>query len=171
MRTVRQLQKIRYVTSLAALLLVLSGAGAQAATAPTAYSFSATTLSGTPFKGASLTAKPTVLWFWAPWCTICRAESPDLVSLAKTFKGQINIVGVAGLGKVEEMKAFVSETHTGNFPHLADVNGQVWNHFGVVSQPSFVFISKKGVLYRKVGAIQKSDLFAMTKKLIEGKAI
>jgi hypothetical protein len=69
---------------------------------------------------------------------------------------------------LKEMKGFVSDTHTGGIIHLADVNGQVWNRFGVVSQPTMVFISAKGKLYRHVGALQKSDLFALTKSLIKG---
>jgi hypothetical protein len=31
-------------------------------------SFAGTTVEGKPFSGASLAGKPTVLWFWAPWC-------------------------------------------------------------------------------------------------------
>ena len=159
--------KSRSVALITALFLALTTSPAQAATVQTPYSFSATTLSGATFNGAVLAGKPTVLWFWAPWCTICRAESPDFVALAKTYKNQINLVGVAGLGSLKEMKGFVSDTHTGGFLHIADVNGKVWSRFGVVSQPTMVFISAKGKLYRHVGALQKSDLFALTKNLIK----
>ena len=38
--------------------------------------FTATTLSGAPFNGASLQGKPAVLWFWAPRCPFCNAEAP-----------------------------------------------------------------------------------------------
>jgi thiol-disulfide isomerase/thioredoxin len=160
--------KSRSVALITALFLALATSPAQAAAVQTPYSFSATTVTGAKFNGVDLAGKPTVMWFWAPWCTICRAESPDLVALAKTYKNKINLIGVAGLGSLKEMKGFVSDTHTGGIIHLADVNGRVWNHFGVVSQPTLVFISAKGKLYRHVGALQKSDLFALTKSLIKG---
>lgn len=171
MKTYRQSLRIKYAAGLSTLFLAFSGAPAQAAKVPAAYNFSGTTVTGAAFNGSVLAGKPTVMWFWAPWCTICRAESPDLVALAKTFKNQINLVGVAGLGNLKDMQAFISDTKTGNFRHIADVDGQVWKYFGVVSQPTLVFISSKGVRYSHVGAMQKADLFASTKNLIKGKAI
>lgn len=129
------------------------------------YNFTAKTVDGKTFLGKTLEGKPTVLWFWAPWCTVCRGESPDLVALAKNFKGKINLVGVAGLGPINDMKGFIKDTHTGNFLHIADVSGDIWNHFQIVSQPSFVFITKSGVAYRIVGSMSKSDLFTMTSDL------
>ncbi|HUX65746.1 MAG TPA: redoxin domain-containing protein, partial [archaeon] len=131
------------------------------------YNFKAATVQGKSFAGKSLAGKPSVLWFWAPWCTICRGESPDLIALAKAFKGKINIVGVASLGPVSDMKDFVKQTHTGIFTHIADPNGLIWSRFQIVSQPSFVLISKSGVPYRIVGSPPKSDLFSLTKDLIK----
>lgn len=168
MNTKRLSIKKRYVAGIAALLLTVSVAPAHSAGNLSGYNFSAKTLAGAAFKGTVLKGKPTILWFWAPWCTVCRAESPDLVALAKTYKNQVNIVGVASLGNIKEMKGFVSDTHTSNFTQLADVSGQVWNYFGVVSQPSLVFISKKGQVFRHVGGVQNSDLISITKKLIKG---
>ena len=138
-----------------------------AKTLPASYNFTGKTVLGKNFTGLSLRGKPTVLWFWAPWCTVCRGESPDLRALSQSFKGEINLVGVAGLGPVKDMKGFIKDTNTGNISHLADVSGEIWNHFQIVSQPSFVFISKSGVASRIVGAISKSELFAITKDLIK----
>ena len=131
------------------------------------YNFTAKTVLGKSFLGKSLAGKPTVLWFWAPWCSVCRGESPDLVALSKSFKGKINLVGVAGLGPVNDMKSFIKDTHTGNFPHIADVSGLIWNRFQIVSQPSFVFISKSGAAVRIVGSLPKKDLFTMTSDLVK----
>jgi len=131
------------------------------------YDFKGKTVLGNSFVGKSLAGKPTVLWFWAPWCTVCRGEAPDLVALSKSFKGKINLVGVAGLGPVKDMKGFIKDTRTGNFQHIADESGLIWNRFQIVSQPSFIFISKSGVAYRIVGSLSKSDLFSMTKDLLK----
>lgn len=132
-----------------------------------AYDFNGKTVLGKSFQGKSLAGKPTVLWFWAPWCSVCRGESPDLVALSKSFKGKINLIGVAGLGPVNDMKGFIKDTKTGGFQHLADENGKIWNKFEIVSQPSFIFISKSGVTERIAGSLDKSELFSMTKELLK----
>lgn len=131
------------------------------------YDFNGKTVAGKSFLGKSLAGKPTVLWFWAPWCTVCRGESPNLVALSKSFKGKINLVGVAGLGPVNDMKGFIKDTKTGGFQHLADESGLIWNKFEIVSQPSFIFISKSGVAERIAGSLSKSELFSMTKDLLK----
>jgi thiol-disulfide isomerase/thioredoxin len=141
--------------------------GATTKTNPAVYNFTGTTVQGKSFSGRSLIGKPTVMWFWAPWCTICRSESPDLVALSKRFMGKINMVGVAGLGPVRDMKGFIKDTHTNIFLHLADESGTIWNRFKIVSQPSFIFISKSGVAYRLVGSLAKNDLFSITSDLIK----
>lgn len=131
------------------------------------YNFKATTVQGKSFDGKSLVGKASVLWFWAPWCTICRGESADLIALSKAFKGKINIVGVASLGPVGDMKNFVKDTHTGIFAHIADPSGLIWSRFQIVSQPSFVLISKSGIPYRVVGSPPKNDLFSLVRDLLK----
>ncbi|GAA2731455.1 hypothetical protein GCM10009867_05130 [Pedococcus aerophilus] len=56
------------------------------------------TVSGAAFDAATLTGRPVVLWFWAPWCTICRSEAPAVTKVAAEFAGQVDIIGVAGQG-------------------------------------------------------------------------
>lgn len=131
------------------------------------YKFTAKTVAGKSFDGSTLAGKPSVLWFWAPWCTVCRAESPDLIALSKAYKGKINIIGVASLGPVSDMKKFVTETRTGSFAHIADPKGEIWSRFNIVSQPSFIFISKSGDAYRVVGSPPKKDLFSLTDDIIK----
>jgi len=132
-----------------------------------AYDFNGKTVLGKSFQGKSLAGKPTVLWFWAPWCSVCRGESPDLVALSKSFKGKINLIGVAGLGPVNDMKGFIKDTKTGGFQHLADESGLIWSKFEIVSQPSFIFISKSGITERIAGSLSKNELFSMTKDLLK----
>ncbi len=159
---------------LSLLLAAISTPGANATThskttkkISPAYAFKGITLTGTNFSGAELAGKPAVLWFWAPWCAICRAESPDLVALANSFKGKVKIIGVAGLAPVNDMKQFVKETKTSNFIHLADTDGAIWLHFQIPAQPAFIFLTAKGTGYRQIGAISKSDLFKRTRQLLK----
>ncbi|MGL5857516.1 MAG: redoxin domain-containing protein [Angustibacter sp.] len=116
-------------------------------------SFTATTLSGPTLDVATLAGKPVVLWFWAPWCTICRGEAPEVAAAAADLAGEATVLGVPGLGGQAEMRAFVESTGTGGFQHLVDADGTVWRRFGITSQPSFVFVSADGRTERVVGAL------------------
>ena len=134
--------------------------------APAALAFKATTVDGADFNAATLAGKPVVFWFWAPWCTVCRAESPDVAKVAAEFKGKVTFIGIAGLGSVPDMQAFVSETSTGGFTHLADVDGTLWSRFGVVAQPSFVFVTPDGQSQEFTGGLGADDLSTVASKLL-----
>ncbi|MBI1352351.1 MAG: redoxin domain-containing protein [Actinomycetales bacterium] len=132
----------------------------------TALAFRAKTVDGQAFDAAALAGKPVVIWFWAPWCTVCRAESPDVAKVAAEFKDRVTFVGIAGLGPVNDMRAFVSETKTGGFTHLADVDGSLWARFGVVAQPSFVFITPSGEAQEFTGGLGENDLRNVANQLL-----
>lgn len=121
-------------------------------------SFTGTTLDGARFDSASLAGRPRVLWFWAPWCTVCRSESPDVAKEAAAFKGKVTFVGVPGRGKVPQMRQFVSQTGTGGFRHVSDQSGSLWKQFGVSSQPSFVFVDAQGHATRVTGSLDAAEL-------------
>lgn len=167
----------KFLPTLIGLSLVLASFSSPAANASvrskttkpisTAYAFKGKTLAGVSFSGKELAGKPAVIWFWAPWCSICRGEAPDLVALANTFKGKVRIIGVPGLASVNDMKQFVKDTRTSNIVHVADSDGAIWQHFQIPAQPAFIFVTSKGTISRQIGALSKSDLFAITKQLLK----
>ena len=120
--------------------------------------FTAATVGGREFNAASIQGKDTVLWFWAPWCTICRAEAPDVVEAAAEFDGSVEVIGVAGRGELAEMEQFVDDTGTGSLEHLVDDDGAIWSQFGVAAQPAFAFIDDNGEMELFVGALGREAL-------------
>ncbi|GHD65552.1 TlpA family protein disulfide reductase [Jeongeupia chitinilytica] len=52
-------------------------------------------LSGKPQKLATLQGKPLVVNYWATWCSPCREEIPEFVTLSKKYAGKVNFVGIA----------------------------------------------------------------------------
>lgn len=144
-----------------------SGADAPASSSASAGppAFSAQTLSGAEIDSASFKGKPTVLWFWAPWCTVCRAEGPDVAEVAEEFKGQVELIGVAGRGEVPAMKGFVDDTGTGGFTHAVDADGSIWADYGVAAQPAFAFIDSDGKVSVTVGSLTRDDLTKRMKAL------
>lgn len=51
--------------------------------------------SGELKTGSTFLGKPLVIDFWASWCQPCRELMPDVSSLAKEFKGRVNVIGVS----------------------------------------------------------------------------
>ena len=130
----------------------------------TKLTFTAKTVDGKNFSSKVLVnKKPTVIWFWAPWCAICMNESAYIVAAAEKYKGKVNFVGIGALGSTEEMVDFVSHTKTSNFPNLNDAEGKLWNRFGIVIQPTILFIDATGKITSKVGP---SDEELLAKKLV-----
>ncbi|MDX1883749.1 redoxin domain-containing protein [Mycolicibacterium sp. 120270] len=104
--------------------------------------FTATTLSGAPFNGASLQGKPAVLWFWTPWCPFCNSEAPSVASVAAANPA-VTFVGVAARSDVAAMQGFVDKYNL-NFTNLNDANGAIWARYNVPWQPAYVFYRADG---------------------------
>jgi thiol-disulfide isomerase/thioredoxin len=118
--------------------------------------FVARDLTGAEFRGDSLRGRDAVLWFWAPWCTVCRGEAPDVVAAAETSK--VTVVGVAGRGGTGEMAEFVADTGTAGFTHVVDSDGTIWADFGVFAQPAYAFVDDSGAVEVFVGAMGERAL-------------
>jgi thiol-disulfide isomerase/thioredoxin len=126
---------------------------------PAQLQFSAKTVDGKDFSGQSLFGKPAVLWFWAPWCPVCRGEAPSVGQIAATHPA-VTFVGVAGLDQLPAMQQFVTQYPVGGFTHLADTDGAVWAKFGVTHQPAYAFISPDGRIDVVKGPLSAPDLTA-----------
>jgi thiol-disulfide isomerase/thioredoxin len=136
---------------------------------PAALDFDAPTVDGGTFQGASLLGQNSVLYFWAPWCTVCRAEAPSLPAVASDFEGQATFYGVAGLSPdVAAMQAFVSDTGTESLTHIADTGGEIYTGFGVSSQTTFAFVDDDGSIEIVRGPLDESELRERTQALVDG---
>jgi len=125
---------------------------------PESLRFTARTVDGDSFDAKKLAGKKTVLWFWAPWCSECRREASSLSAVQKATADEVTFVGVASLGPVSDMKAFVTDYKVGGFEHLADVDGKVWRRFDVVRQPAHAFIDDDGSVELVRGEMDRKDL-------------
>lgn len=129
------------------------------------------TLAGPSFDAASVAGEPVILWFWAPWCTICRAEAPDVAEVAAELEASgspVVLLGVPGRGEVPEMADFVNDTGTGGLNHLVDADGSLWRSYGIIAQPAFAFISPGGSVETINGALGADALREAAQRLAEG---
>ena len=117
--------------------------------APATLTFTGTTLDGKPFDGASLAGRPTVLWFWAPWCATCFGQAASVSDMRDEFGTKVNLLGVAGLGDAKAMKEFVTDGDVGDVTHLNDQAGAVWKKFEIAEQSTYVFLDRDGKVLSK----------------------
>jgi thiol-disulfide isomerase/thioredoxin len=137
----------------------------QPAAVPEQLNFSAKTVDGKDFSGASLAGKPAVLWFWAPWCPKCRSEAAGVGEAAGAVSGSVTFLGVAARDEVPKMQDFVRQYRLDSFQHLADVDGAVWKRFGVVEQPAYAFVKADGTVEVVTARVSKADLLKRSQAL------
>ena len=146
-------------TALAVAALVFGLSTSPRAAADDRLNFTGTTLSGSPFNGASLQGKPAVLWFWAPWCPFCNAEAPGVSQVAAS-NPKVTFLGIAGRSDVGQMQNFVSKYGL-NFTNLNDSDGSLWARYNVPWQPAYVFYRADGsstFINNPVGAMPQQEL-------------
>ncbi len=124
-------------------------------------------IDGESFDASVISGRPTVVWFWAPWCTVCRAEAPNVVEVMSRYDDRVTFIGVAGRGQAAEMRTFVADTETDGLEHLDDSSGAIWEEFGIFTQPSFAFITADGDYETVTGALGVDGLSdAIDEKLL-----
>jgi len=124
---------------------------------PEQLQFTAKTLDGADFSGESLLGKPTVLWFWAPWCATCQREAPMVGQIAGE-NPDVTFVGVAAQDQLPAMQEFVDKFPVEGFSHLADADASVWAKFGVTHQPAYAFVSSDGSVDVVKGSLSEDEL-------------
>lgn len=113
------------------------------AAVPAELKFTAKTVGGQEFSGRTLAGKPVVFWFWTPWCPTCQREASEVAKAARA-NPEATFVGVAALDQESAMQEFVDKYDLGFFTNIADVDGAVWQRFGVTAQPAFAFVGADG---------------------------
>lgn len=135
-----------------------------AATAPELLDFTATTVTGDAFDGTTLAGRPTVLWFWAPWCPTCRGQIPQVEALVADHGGNINVIGIGSLDSAEAIAGFADDV--AGLTHLEDVDGELWRRFGITEQSSFVVLDSDGTVSFEAGYGGSDDLDAEVESLL-----
>lgn len=79
--------------------------------------------------------------------------------MARQYEDQVAIVGVASRDDVSRFEEFVERHGLEHVPHIADVDGLVWQEFGVAYQPVWVFVDGgSGDVEAVFGAVGEEEL-------------
>ncbi|MEO7234158.1 MAG: redoxin domain-containing protein [Lapillicoccus sp.] len=143
-----------------------TGQPTSAAALPALLQFTATTVDGKPFDGAALYGHKAVLWFWAPWCTICARNAGGVRSAVTALSPDIEVIGVAGLSSsADDMRGFVQRGGLQNIINLADTTGDLYSRFGVTQQDTYVFVSPDGSAKTVNGYSSTVDIVGLAGKI------
>ena len=118
----------------------------EAAAAPVP-ALSVPSLGGGPdFELASVATaeRPTLLWFWAPWCSVCNEEAPAIERLAADADGDLDVVAIGGRDKAANGPGFVSAHGLTTPTMLFDESMDVWQHYRIPAQPGAVLLDRDG---------------------------
>jgi thiol-disulfide isomerase/thioredoxin len=75
-----------------------------------APALSLASLDGGAVTSEQLRGKPTLLVFWAPWCTVCRAESGAVSTLAHVVGDHANVFSIASdYDNLEAVRRYVRD--------------------------------------------------------------
>lgn len=136
-------------------------AGPRQTLPPEVLDFTAATVDGGTLEGSDLAGADVALWFLAPWCGVCNREAPDVAEVAAEMGDQVRIVGVAGRDLTGPMRDFVAEHGLEGLTHIDDGGGEIWGRFGVVGQPTWVFVDgETGAVEGRLGLLGADELRA-----------
>ena len=125
-----------------------------------------TTLGGDDFNMSELRGKIVVINVWGSWCGPCRAETPDLVRLAREDAGRgVRFVGINTRDNPAAARSFVRKFKV-PYPSIDDTSGRALLYFRDVIPtaviPSTVLIDRQGkVAARVIGPVTYSTLKAL----------
>lgn len=102
---------------------------------------------------ASLHGKPTIIEFWATWCTPCRPVARDLTAIQRRHEGKVNIVGLSSEDK-ETLNTYVRQ-HVPTYVIAHDDREAAHKGFLVRSYPVAFLLDAE---HQVVGVFTGTDL-------------
>lgn len=145
-------------------LLVLAAcqtAPQAAAVKEQAPAFTATKLGGGEevFEPTRLT-NPTLIVFWASWCTSCKAELPHVLDIDRARKGHLDVLGVSVDEHPDRAESFARDANL-PYPNVTDAKLVVADLFKVKGTPSFVLVARSGEVQYVGKAVDEGLLSAI----------
>ena len=119
---------------------------------------------------SSFQGKPTVVNFWASWCSYCKQELPDFQAAYEQYGDRVNFVMVDLTGGGNDSAADAQSIISKNgytFPVYFDNDSSAVSAYGIRSIPVTCFIGTDGSLQdSNTGAMSESALTASIESLL-----
>ena len=103
---------------------------------------------------------PTVINFWASWCTACGSEAKRLAAAAQTTRGRVVFVGVDVNDLGSDARRFLQH-HRLNYVALRSHGSSVYDAYGLIGLPETYYLDTKGrVVAQTIGELTARKLSA-----------
>jgi thiol-disulfide isomerase/thioredoxin len=123
-----------------------------------AYNIEAVDFNGNEFNLQKLRGKFVLIDFWGSWCTPCIQSIPDLVDIAKKYKGEVQVVSIAVdvPGNMPTLKKIIAEQQMEwlhIFQSRTDLDKKaIVNKFQISAFPTQILVDPEGkIICREVG--------------------
>ena len=105
---------------------------------------------GTQFDPKTIEGRPTLVYFWASWCPLCRKEMTSLEKRYQAYKDTgFVIVAINFRDKIENAKALIESVKPISFP-VGSINDDWRSDYPALhGTPTWMLLDKKGII-RKV---------------------
>ncbi|MBF0313692.1 MAG: TlpA family protein disulfide reductase [Oligoflexia bacterium] len=121
--------------------------------------FTLPSVEGTNVTMSTITAsKPSVLFFWAKYCPVCKPDLNFLTALKHNPNfADIALISVATGEALPDMITFVARLEEkANFPILVDADRSVAMQYDVYKVPETFLIDNQGVIFKKfIGSVSE----------------
>ena len=98
----------------------------------------------------------------------CRNEAPAVAEVEARLGDDVVFLGLPSRSDdIQSMVDFVDETGVGEFQHLIDADGLIWQELSVIDQPAFAFVNDNGEVEVDIGALGEEELTRRLEELIE----
>lgn len=140
----RRLKRLARTVAIYGGLLVVVATVISAWQMRDAASGTAPALSGEGPRGevvdlADHAGEPVLIYFWAPWCPVCRLEAPTINALDRHH----NVIAVASWSESAEVGAYAEESGF-RPPVLMDRSGRRADAWGIQAVPAFFVVDGSG---------------------------
>ncbi len=105
--------------------------------------FHLTTLDGQVLSNSDLKGKPSLVYFWAPWCGVCKHSLPNLESFYQENKMDVNVISVVLSYESIDDVHMAMVKHKLSFPTLLG-NPDVADKFKITGFPTYYVLDADG---------------------------
>jgi peroxiredoxin len=134
-------------------------------TAPEFTTFSTT---GEEITLSDLRGRPVWLVFGATWCSACRAEAPDVEAVHQQYGDRLSVVGISIGESISTVDDFATRAGL-TFPQVADMYTDIASRYGILGQPTHVFVDAHGVIRSiTMGALSVQAATGYIEPLLDG---
>lgn len=110
--------------------------------------FNLMTVEGQSLSHEALIGKPTLIYFWAPWCSVCKHSLPNLESFYQENQMDINVVSIAlSYEKVDDVHMAMVK-HKLSFPTLLGTP-EIADKFLITGFPTYYVLNAEGKVESK----------------------